>query len=153
MEFIHNNVIIDPVTQCWNWNKSITSAGYGQFTRNKKYWTTHTFVYTQIYGEIPKGNIIRHICHNRKCCNPNHLIIGTHKDNYNDSKDAHVKADNKRATGCIILENHYRTLKEATKALKISSVTLCKYIDKNTKIFNVDAYRAGCIKANREPRI
>ena len=153
MEFIHNNVIIDPVTQCWNWNKSITSAGYGQFKRNKKYWTTHTFVYTQIYGEIPEGNIIRHICHNRKCCNPNHLIIGTHKDNYNDSKDAHVKADNKRATGCIILENHYRTLREATKALKISSATLCKYIDKNTKIFNVDAYRVGCIKANREPKI
>ena len=153
MEFIHNNVIIDPVTQCWNWNKSITSAGYGQFTRNKKYWTTHTFVYTQIYGEISKGNIVRHICHNRKCCNPNHLIIGTHKDNYNDSKDVHVKADNKRATGCTILGNHYRTLREATKILKISSLTLCKYIDKNTRIFNVDAYRVGCIKANRKPRI
>ena len=153
MEFIHNNVVIDPVTQCWNWNRSVTSAGYGQFTRNKKYWTTHTFVYTQIYGEIPKGNIIRHICHNRKCCNPNHLTIGTHKDNYNDSKDAHVKADNKRATGCIILENHYRTLREAAKALKISFATLCKYTDKNTRIFDVNAYRAGCIKANREPRI
>ena len=45
MEFVYNNVIIDPVTQCWNWNKSITSAGYGQFTRNKKYWTTHTLIF------------------------------------------------------------------------------------------------------------
>ena len=153
MEFIHNNVTIDLDTQCWNWNKSVTSAGYGQFTRNKKYWTTHTFVYTQIYGEIPKGSVIRHICHNRKCCNPNHLIIGTHKDNYNDSKDVHTQAANKRATGCIILGNHYRTLKEATKALKISFATLCKYTDKNTRIFDVDAYRAGCIKANCTPRI
>lgn len=31
MDFIKNNVTIDEVTGCWNWNKSVTSAGYGQF--------------------------------------------------------------------------------------------------------------------------
>lgn len=153
MQFIHDNVTIDPVTQCWNWNKSVTSAGYGQFTRNKKYWTTHTFVYTQIHGEIPKGSVIHHTCHNTKCCNPSHLIIGTHKDIYNDSKDAHMNADSKRATGCTILGKHYRTIREAAKALNISSTTLCKYTDKITKIFDVDSYREGCIKANSKPRI
>ena len=30
--------------------------------------------------------IVRHKCHNPKCCNPEHLQIGTHKDNWNDSK-------------------------------------------------------------------
>lgn len=33
MDFIKNNVTIDEVTGCWNWNKSVTSAGYGQFKK------------------------------------------------------------------------------------------------------------------------
>lgn len=153
MDFIKSNVTIDEVTGCWNWNKSVTSAGYGQFKRDKKYWTTHTFVYVQLYGEIPKGSVIRHICHNRRCCNPDHLVIGTHKDNYHDSIDAHIKADNTRAKGCIILGKHYRTFMDATNALKISSRTLCKYTDNVTRVFDVDFYRSGCIKANRKQRI
>ena len=153
MDFIKNNITIDEVTKCWNWNKSLTSAGYGQFQRDKKYWTTHTFVYVQLYGEIPKGSVIRHTCHNRKCCNPDHLVIGTHKDNYHDSRDAHIKADNRRAKGCIILGKHYRTFMDATNALKISSKTLYKYTDNVTRVFDVDSYRAGCIKANRKQRI
>lgn len=153
MQFIYDNVTIDPVTQCWNWNKSVTSAGYGQFTRNKKYWTTHTFVYTQMHGEIPKGKVIRHMCHNTKCCNPDHLVIGSHRDNYFDSRDVYLKASNKFAKGYIILGVRYRTMKEAVKALKISTGALCKYTDKNTRIFDVDAYRAGCIKAHNIPKI
>lgn len=153
MDFIKNNVTIDKVTGCWNWNKSVTSAGYGQFTRNRKYWTTHKFVYTQVHGEIPKGNVVRHICHNKRCCNPTHLVIGTHKDNYNDSKDVHTKADSERAVGCTILGVHYKTMREALKAFKISTTTLCKYTDKITRVFDVDAYRAGCIKGNSVPRI
>lgn len=153
MQFIHDNVTIDPVTQCWNWNKSVTSAGYGQFTRNKKYWTTHTFVYTQMHGEIPKGSVIRHTCHNTKCCNPAHLIIGSHRDNYHDSRDVHLKASKKLAKGYIVLGVHYRTVREAVRALKVSTTTLCKYTDKITRIFDVDAYRIGCIKANNIPRI
>ena len=68
MDFIKNNVTIDDVTGCWNWNKSVTSAGYGQFTRNGEYWTTHKFVATQKFGTIPDKVVVRHICHNTRCC-------------------------------------------------------------------------------------
>lgn len=50
MERIKANINIDPLTGCWNWQKSVTSAGYGQLTENKKYWTTHRYVYNKTYG-------------------------------------------------------------------------------------------------------
>ena len=30
------------------------------------------------------GNIVRHTCDNRRCINPKHLVLGTHKDNSQD---------------------------------------------------------------------
>ena len=153
MDFIKNNVTVDKTTGCWNWNKSVTSAGYGQFQRNKKYWTTHTFAYVQSYGEIPKGSVIRHTCHNRRCCNPDHLVIGTHKDNYHDSRDAHIKADNRRAKGYIIQGVYYRTMNIAREMTGISEGALFRHTDRDTRKFDVDAYRAGCEKSRKAPKI
>lgn len=41
-------------------------------------------------GPIPilpgwHGGVIRHMCHNRSCVNPNHLKLGTQKENIQDS--------------------------------------------------------------------
>ena len=35
--------------------------------------------------EIPKGMVVRHeVCGNPACCNPEHLSLGTHKENMQD---------------------------------------------------------------------
>jgi DNA-binding XRE family transcriptional regulator len=39
-------------------------------------------------GPIPAGLQVRHQCHNRICCNPKHLLVGTHQDNKDDNKRA-----------------------------------------------------------------
>lgn len=153
MEFIKSNVEIDNNTGCWNWTKSVTSAGYGQFTRNGKYWTTHRYVYTVYNGEIPKGLVIRHLCHNTKCCNPDHLKIGSVKDNWLDSEVNHRKAQAKQAKGYFINGIFYRTHREAVKATKISSTTLIKFTDPITRIFDVDSYRQGCTIAGWKPKV
>jgi hypothetical protein len=41
-------------------------------------------MYTKYYGPIPAGMVIRHKCDNPLCINPNHLEIGTQKDNIHD---------------------------------------------------------------------
>jgi hypothetical protein len=75
--------------QCWNWiGASRNTSGYGQITKweNKKQTTlsAHRLAWELSFGPIPEGLMVRHMCHNRLCCNPTHLRIGTAKDNFDD---------------------------------------------------------------------
>ena len=82
--------------ECWPWTSVITrSTGYGMLQvrklgdRNKRFClSAHRLVYEDRIGPIPPGHLVRHTCHNRLCCNPCHLQIGTHADNSRDMIDA-----------------------------------------------------------------
>lgn len=153
MERIKANIIIDPLTGCWNWQKSVTSAGYGQLMENKKYWTTHRYVYNKTYGEIPNGLVIRHLCHNTKCCNPEHLAIGTQRDNWYDSEELYRKSHINNSKRYIINNKEYLSCYIVRRELGLSLSTIFKYTDPETRIFDIDAYRNGCIKARVVPRV
>ena len=62
-------------------------GGYARMMHNRKHVSVHRFIYMQMFGEIPKGLIIRHKCDNPPCINPEHLLLGTHKDNMQDKMD------------------------------------------------------------------
>lgn len=156
------NILFDKIDKprvgdggCWNWIKSTNSAGYGQFTKDGKYYTTHRFVAIQLLGLNPEdlATVVRHICHNPKCCNPNHLVLGTNKDNYNDSKKIHQEAAIKRRVCFIIDDIKYNGIREANKQTRISMGSLVKYTNEFTRVFDVEAYRSGCLIANIIPYI
>jgi hypothetical protein len=44
----------------------------------------HRVIFESMNGEIEKGKEIMHQCDNKLCCNPNHLLLGTHKENIQD---------------------------------------------------------------------
>lgn len=58
--------------------------GYGRQYWNGKLDRAHRVVYSEMYGEIPEGMVVRHTCNNPSCCEPSHLKLGTHKDNAAD---------------------------------------------------------------------
>lgn len=55
--------------KCWEWLSARQSAGYGYTKKG----LAHRIAYEQMFGPIPDGLTIDHLCSNRACCNPHHL--------------------------------------------------------------------------------
>jgi hypothetical protein len=74
----------DRSSGCWEWTGS-SSAGYGNATFDGKRISSHRLAWILTYGPIPEGIYVCHHCDNAYCINPEHLFLGTAKDNAQDS--------------------------------------------------------------------
>src|SRR5678816_769446 len=81
---------------CWIWTadkmtsqqkrRTQRGAGYGNFMINgcTKRVFAHRFSWELHFGPIPPGMLVCHRCDNPSCVRPDHLFLGTHKDNTQD---------------------------------------------------------------------
>ena len=106
---------------CWGWKGSVAKGGYPVMTCRKACgpdrghrtsWVIHN-------GKIPEGLFVCHSCDNPICTNPDHLWIGTHKQN-NDDKIAKCRQSNIPPPHKVGSENGSSKLKEdQVKEIKI----------------------------------
>ncbi len=68
---------------CWEWQAFCNPAGYGMFRLGGQTYQAHRIAYKLAKGE-PGDLCVCHTCDNPKCCNPNHLWLGTCADNGRD---------------------------------------------------------------------
>lgn len=84
-----SHVAVNNATGCWEWI-GCKRGGYGRTTigsrkdGTRKTITAHRLSYLIFHGEIPEKMEVCHRCDNPSCINPDHLFVGTRKDNVDD---------------------------------------------------------------------
>lgn len=71
------------VGDCLEYVGGLSKNKYGKINILGKDYSTHRLMYFYEYGTYP--TLLRHTCHNTKCCNPKHLISGSARQNSLDS--------------------------------------------------------------------
>jgi len=84
-------------TGCIEWTGRTGGKGYGMFwggVNNKYEIFAHRYAMVVFGGKDPDHMLVMHTCDNRLCVNPEHLRLGTNRDNINDKVRKNRQARN-----------------------------------------------------------
>lgn len=66
---------------CWRWTGRLNDGGYGLGWYEGRDWRMHRLTYLLVYGPIPEGLHLDHLCRVRSCVRPDHLEPVTPRTN------------------------------------------------------------------------
>lgn len=79
-----DGIIKSASTGCWIWTKYCNVHGYGVVGDKLKTVLAHRASYEAHFGKFNKKLCVLHKCDTPACINPEHLFLGTHKENMED---------------------------------------------------------------------
>lgn len=107
-ERIELRSIPEPNSGCWLWLGSVTPKGYGVLSINDYPHRAHRVSYEDYYGEAPGERLVCHTCDNPMCVNPEHLFLGSSKDNMADKRRKGRAARGEKQHASLLSEDAVR---------------------------------------------
>src|SRR5262245_8081158 len=71
---------------CIVWCGKVHASGYGVVHRDGRDWLTHRYAWFLTHGERPRLHVLHKCVAKRRCVNPDHLYLGTDRDNGADTR-------------------------------------------------------------------
>jgi hypothetical protein len=115
---------VDRSGKCWVWTAS-TAAGYGAFRRSnpRRQEGAHRVSWELVYGPIPKGWSVLHMCDNKLCVRPTHLFIGDARTNAQDASAKGLLRGRRRGRQDGDYNNQAKLSWEAARSLRADWAT------------------------------
>lgn len=76
---------VNKTDECWLWTGG-KAKGYGTFGVGRRMVLAHRFVLQLVGVSVPQSATVCHRCDTPLCVRPDHLFVGSRKDNSQDAK-------------------------------------------------------------------
>jgi hypothetical protein len=111
----------EPNSGCWLWTGG-QEDGYGRLAIGSRPVRTHRLAWREWRGPIPKGAWVLHRCDVRACVNPDHLFLGTLKDNFADMRSKGRHARGERHMAAKLTESSVRAIRQLAGSMSTSAI-------------------------------
>jgi hypothetical protein len=112
------------ISGCWVWTGYRNRGGYGVVKQRGKQLLAHRLSWVLAHGDLPPSLHVLHRCDNRACVRPDHLFLGSNRDNVAD-RIAKGRPGGRPHTGSN-RRSSYRRPKRRAESIEFGDLVLYK---------------------------